>query len=74
MPLVVWVESDHFCYYACLMSRDGKYRVTVNLLRKYLGDFVIASYLNVIQESGYDAAYIKEIEVMSLTYCKRLKA
>ncbi|KAL3504266.1 hypothetical protein ACH5RR_034107 [Cinchona calisaya] len=43
-------------------TKDGKYRVTVNLLRKYLGDFLIASYLNVIQESGYDAAYIKEIE------------
>lgn len=41
---------------------DGKYRVTANLLRKYLGDFVIASYLKVIQESGYDAMYIKEIE------------
>ncbi|RAL48151.1 hypothetical protein DM860_005575 [Cuscuta australis] len=42
--------------------KDGKYRVTVNYLRKYLGDFLIASYLNVIQESGYDALYSKEIE------------
>lgn len=42
--------------------KNGRYRVTVNLLRKYLGDFLIASYLNVVQESGYDAAYIKEIE------------
>ncbi|CAI9112735.1 OLC1v1013222C1 [Oldenlandia corymbosa var. corymbosa] len=42
--------------------RDGKYRMTVNLLRKYLGDFLIASYLNAIQESGYDAMYVKEIE------------
>lgn len=43
-------------------TRDGTYRVTVNLLRKYLGDFLIASYLDVLQESGYDDAYIKEIE------------
>nr|XP_027102298.1 protein translocase subunit SECA2, chloroplastic-like [Coffea arabica] len=41
---------------------DGKYRATANLLRKYLGDFMIASYLKVIQASGYDAMYIKEIE------------
>lgn len=46
--------------------RDGRYRVTINLLRKYLGDFLIASYLDVIQESGYDDAYIKEIEVTIL--------
>ncbi|CAA2958244.1 translocase subunit SECA2, chloroplastic isoform X1 [Olea europaea subsp. europaea] len=43
-------------------TKDGKYRSTVNLLRKYLGDFLIASYLDVIQESGYDVAYVKEIE------------
>lgn len=43
-------------------TNDGKYRSTVNLLRKYLGDFLIASYLDVIQESGYDVAYVKEIE------------
>ena len=40
----------------------------VNLLRKYLGDFMIASYLNVIQESGYDDLYVKEIEVASLLH------
>lgn len=34
----------------------------VNFLRKYLGDFLIASYLDAIQESGYDAIYVKEIE------------
>ncbi|KAK6775546.1 hypothetical protein RDI58_026547 [Solanum bulbocastanum] len=43
-------------------TKYGKYRETVNFLRKYLGDFLIASYLDVIQESGYDAVYIKEIE------------
>ncbi|CAL5384833.1 unnamed protein product [Camellia sinensis] len=43
-------------------AKDGKYRPTVNLLRKYLGDFIIASYLDVVQESGYDDAYMKEIE------------
>ncbi|XP_011074819.1 protein translocase subunit SECA2, chloroplastic isoform X1 [Sesamum indicum] len=42
--------------------KDGKFRPTVNLLCKYLGDFLIASYLDVIQESGYDSAYVKEIE------------
>lgn len=36
-----------------------------NLLRKYLGDLLIASYLNVVQESGYDDLYVKEIEVGS---------
>ncbi|KAB1220996.1 Protein translocase subunit SECA2, chloroplastic [Morella rubra] len=41
---------------------NGRYRATVNLLRKYLGDVLIASYLNVIQESGYDDASVKEIE------------
>lgn len=39
-----------------------------NLLRKYLGDFLIASYLNVIQESGYDDSYVKEIEVGSWSF------
>ncbi|KAI3460557.1 hypothetical protein Pfo_017220 [Paulownia fortunei] len=42
--------------------KDGKFRPAVNLLCKYLGDFLIASYLHVIQESGYDSAYVKEIE------------
>ncbi|XAR62841.1 hypothetical protein NMG60_11017737 [Bertholletia excelsa] len=42
--------------------KDGRYRATTNLLRKYLGDILIASYLNVVQESGYDDAYMKEIE------------
>ncbi|KAG9457145.1 hypothetical protein H6P81_001653 [Aristolochia fimbriata] len=40
----------------------GRYRWTINLLRKYLGDFLIASYLEVVQESGYDDTYIQEIE------------
>nr|GLL47896.1 protein translocase subunit SECA2, chloroplastic [Ipomoea trifida] len=43
-------------------TKDGKYRVTVNFLRKYLGDFLIASYLDVIQESCYDSEYVKRIE------------
>ncbi|KAG8496966.1 hypothetical protein CXB51_008191 [Gossypium anomalum] len=43
-------------------TKNGRYRPTTNLLRKYLGDFLIASYLNIVQESGYDDAYIKEIE------------
>ncbi|PIN16998.1 hypothetical protein CDL12_10352 [Handroanthus impetiginosus] len=42
--------------------KDGKLRPTINLLCKYLGDFLIASYLDVIEESGYDSAYVKEIE------------
>lgn len=43
-------------------TKDGKYRTTTNLLRKYLGDFLIASYLDAVEESGYDDAYAKEIE------------
>ncbi|XP_057773204.1 protein translocase subunit SECA2, chloroplastic [Salvia miltiorrhiza] len=42
--------------------KDGKFRSSVNLLCKYLGDFLIASYLDVIQESGYTSGYVKEIE------------
>ncbi|KVH94053.1 SecA Wing/Scaffold [Cynara cardunculus var. scolymus] len=42
--------------------KDGRYRVTANLLRKYLGDLLIASYTNTIQESGYAEEYVKEIE------------
>ncbi|GMI77121.1 hypothetical protein like AT1G21650 [Hibiscus trionum] len=43
-------------------TKNGRYRPQVNLLRKYLGDVLIATYLNTVQESGYDDAYIKEIE------------
>ncbi|OMP05112.1 Protein translocase subunit SecA [Corchorus olitorius] len=43
-------------------TKNGRYRPTTNLLRKYLGDILIASYVNVVEESGYDDAYIKEIE------------
>ncbi|KAA8528155.1 hypothetical protein F0562_035594 [Nyssa sinensis] len=43
-------------------TKDGRYRGTTNLLRKYLGDYLIASYLDVVQESGYDDGYVKEIE------------
>ncbi|KAL1309846.1 hypothetical protein AAHE18_17G207500 [Arachis hypogaea] len=44
------------------LIENGKYRTTSNLLRKYLGDFLIASYLNVVEESGYEDKYVKEIE------------
>lgn len=40
----------------------GSYQGAAILLRKYLGDFLIASYLEVIRESGYDDSYVKEIE------------
>ncbi|XP_022768110.1 protein translocase subunit SECA2, chloroplastic isoform X8 [Durio zibethinus] len=43
-------------------TKNGRYRPMINLLRKYLGDILIASYLNIVQESGYDDVYIKEIE------------
>ncbi|KAF8404056.1 hypothetical protein HHK36_008933 [Tetracentron sinense] len=43
-------------------TKNGRYQGTTNLLRKYLGDFLIASYLDVVQECGYDDAYVKEIE------------
>ncbi|KAF6170541.1 hypothetical protein GIB67_031949 [Kingdonia uniflora] len=43
-------------------TKNGRYHGTSNLLRKYLGDFLIASYLEVTEKSGYDDAYIKEIE------------
>ena len=46
-------------------SRKGRYTNTVNLLRKYFGDFLIATYLNAVQESRYDDAYISGIEVYS---------
>uniref|UniRef100_A0A7C9EPK1 Protein translocase subunit SecA n=2 Tax=Opuntia streptacantha TaxID=393608 RepID=A0A7C9EPK1_OPUST len=41
---------------------DGRYRLIINFLRKYLGDFLIASYLHAIEESGFDDTYVKEIE------------
>ncbi|KAL5843967.1 hypothetical protein ACOSQ3_009982 [Xanthoceras sorbifolium] len=44
------------------LTKNGKYRTTINLLRKYLGDILIASYVDVVQESGYDDAYVNEIE------------
>ncbi|GAB4862107.1 Protein translocase subunit SA2, chloroplastic [Ancistrocladus abbreviatus] len=43
-------------------SMDGKYRLTTNFLRKYLGDFLIASYVDLVKESGHDDTYVKEIE------------
>lgn len=44
------------------LTTNGRYRAISNLLRKYLGDFLIASYLVVVQESGYDDAYVAEVE------------
>ena len=46
-----------------MLGRDGKYRVTVNMLRKYLGDFLIASYLEAVEDSGFDDTYVREVEV-----------
>ncbi|KAL6658515.1 hypothetical protein ACP70R_004101 [Stipagrostis hirtigluma subsp. patula] len=43
-------------------SKKGRYTNTVNLLRKYFGDFLIATYLNAVQESRYDDTYISGIE------------
>lgn len=45
-----------------LSLKDGRYRLAANLLRKYLGDLLITSYMNIIQESGYAEEYVKEIE------------
>jgi len=42
--------------------KKGKYQGTANILRKYLGDLLISSYLEVIHDSGYDDPYIQEIE------------
>nr|XP_043614828.1 protein translocase subunit SECA2, chloroplastic [Erigeron canadensis] len=42
--------------------KEGRYRVTANLLRKYLGDLLITSYMNIIEESGYAEEYVKEVE------------
>ncbi|KAJ0024640.1 hypothetical protein Pint_08103 [Pistacia integerrima] len=44
------------------LTKEGRYKANINLLRKYLGDFLIASYLDVVQESGYDDVYVREIE------------
>ncbi|XP_008781674.2 protein translocase subunit SECA2, chloroplastic isoform X2 [Phoenix dactylifera] len=43
-------------------TKKGRYQGTCNLIRKYLGDFLIASYLEVVQDSGYDDTYVQEIE------------
>ncbi|CAO2140701.1 unnamed protein product [Urochloa humidicola] len=43
-------------------SKQGRYTNTVNLLRKYFGDFLISTYLNAVQESRYDDTYISGIE------------
>ncbi|XP_034200816.1 protein translocase subunit SECA2, chloroplastic isoform X4 [Prunus dulcis] len=44
------------------LTKNGRYHAATSLLRKYLGDFLIVSYLDVIEESGYDDAYVKEVE------------
>uniref|UniRef100_A0A453HJD9 SecA Wing/Scaffold domain-containing protein n=1 Tax=Aegilops tauschii subsp. strangulata TaxID=200361 RepID=A0A453HJD9_AEGTS len=43
-------------------SKKGRYTNIVNLLRKYFGDFLIATYLEVLQESRHHDAYIRGIE------------
>ncbi|KAF0894614.1 hypothetical protein E2562_001911 [Oryza meyeriana var. granulata] len=43
-------------------SKKGRYTSIVNMLRKYFGDFLIATYLDAVQESRYDDAYIRGIE------------
>nr|CAB3491172.1 unnamed protein product [Digitaria exilis] len=43
-------------------SKKGRYTNTANLLRKYFGDVLIATYLNAVEESRYDDAYISGIE------------
>ncbi|PKA56238.1 Protein translocase subunit SECA2, chloroplastic [Apostasia shenzhenica] len=43
-------------------TKNGRYQLAANLLRKYLGDFLIASYIDILQESGYEDTYIQEIE------------
>lgn len=52
----LWVLLIYLC-------RSGRYRTSINLLRKFLGDYLIASYLSAVQESGFDDGYVKEIEV-----------
>ncbi|XP_021800407.1 protein translocase subunit SECA2, chloroplastic-like, partial [Prunus avium] len=44
------------------LTKNGRYHATTSHLRKYLGGFLIVSYLDVIEESGYDDAYVKEVE------------
>eukprot|EP01018_Ginkgo_biloba_P024872 Gb_25957 [translate_table: standard] len=41
---------------------SGKYQDVANTLRKYLGDFLIASYVEVVRDSSYDSFYIQEVE------------
>jgi len=55
------------CYLTIFLikCRKGRYQVTANLLRKYLSDFLIASYLELVHESGFDDTYIQEVEVMA---------
>ncbi|KAH7680776.1 Protein translocase subunit SecA protein [Dioscorea alata] len=42
--------------------KNGGFRRIANFLRKYLGDVLIASYLQIVEESGYDDTYFLEIE------------
>ncbi|VAH93936.1 unnamed protein product [Triticum turgidum subsp. durum] len=41
-------------------TKKGRYTNIINLLRKYFGDFLIATYLEVLQESRYHDAYIRQ--------------
>ncbi|KAL9265717.1 translocase subunit SECA2, chloroplastic-like protein [Drosera capensis] len=49
-------------------TKGGKYRVTANLLRKYLGDFLIASYMDLVEESGHMDTDAKEVERRALIW------
>lgn len=62
----IWKKTSSFKRWLTICAddsiTDGRYRVIINYLRHYLGDFLIASYLHTIEESGYDDTYVKEIE------------
>lgn len=73
---VVWAcvplrKTLSFTLLTLPICRSGRYRTSINLLRKFLGDYLIASYLNAVQESGFDDGYIKEIEVCLLLFLRR---
>ncbi|KAL6270834.1 hypothetical protein ACE6H2_027745 [Prunus campanulata] len=45
-------------------TKNGRYHATTSLLCKYLWRFLIVSHLDVIEESSYDDACVKEVEVI----------
>ncbi|XP_020590015.1 protein translocase subunit SECA2, chloroplastic isoform X2 [Phalaenopsis equestris] len=50
-------------------TKGGRYQVTANLLRKYLADFLISSYLELVHESGFEDTYVQEIEREVMLKC-----